>query len=177
MREAMKTLYLLRHAKSSWRDASLDDFDRPLAPRGKRTAPVMGDFILSHLELPDLVLCSAATRARATYELASASWPRDVTVKYDRALYHAGPNDLQKRLTKVAEGVDRVMIVGHNPALHHLAIKLTFGGDPEAMEKLRHKFPTAALAEIELEGDDWRNFDPIGGRLVRFVLPRDLQRT
>jgi len=170
----MTTLTLLRHAKSSWTDASLDDFDRPLAPRGIRAAAAMGAYMRDQGLVPETVLCSTARRAKETWDLLSAEWPDAVPVEFDQALYLASPAGILRRLEPVGDGVDRVMVIGHNPGLHQLAIRLTFGGDDEAIARLGSHFPTAAMAMIDLDGGTWRAIEPTGGQLARFVVPRDL---
>ena len=170
----MKTLALLRHAKSSWTDPSLDDIDRPLAPRGIRAAATMAAYMRDQGLVPETVLCSTARRAKATWDLLSTAWPDAVAVAFDQALYLTTPAGILRRLSAVSDGVHRVMVIGHNPGLHQLAVRLTFGGDDQAMARLGSRFPTAALAMIDLDGGTWREIEPTGGRLVRFVVPRDL---
>jgi phosphohistidine phosphatase len=171
----MKTLTLFRHAKSSWTDPSLDDFDRPLAPRGIRAATTMGAYMKTERSVPEFVLCSTARRAKETWDLLSAEWPDAVAVAFDEALYLTTPAGILRRLETVSDSVGRVMVIGHNPGLHQLAVRLTFGGDDDAIARLGSHFPTAALAMIDLDGGAWREVEPTSGRLVRFVVPRDLE--
>ena len=136
----MSRLYLLRHAKSSWKDASLHDHDRPLAPRGRQR--LEGDRPLParpRLQ-PELVLCSSAKRARQTLERLG---PAGLDARIEPELYGAGTNDLLARLHEVPEEVASVMLIGHNPGMQQLA---------HLLAGLDDKFPTAALATLECPG-------------------------
>ena len=119
----VRTLHLLRHGKSSWKDGALDDHDRPLSKRGRRAAAVLADHLARSGLAPDLVLCSSALRARQTFDLiARALKPPRVIV--ERALYEAGPRRLLRYLRELPESAQCVLLVGHNPALHELALTL-----------------------------------------------------
>lgn len=142
----MKTLYLLRHAKSSWKDPTLADHDRPLAPRGRRAARVMADHIVTIRPRPRLVLCSTARRARETCDLIVGGLVASVAVELDDELYGASDGELRVRLHQLPADADAVLVIGHNPALSELATQLAGDGDPTALSRLRDKFPTAALA-------------------------------
>ncbi len=163
----MKRLFLLRHAKSSWKDAALADHDRPLAGRGKRAAKAIGQHMREHGIAPDLVLCSTAGRARQTLERVSPGG----RVKVERALYGAGADELLARLRKVPETVDSVLVIGHNPGLHELALALARDPPPE----LAAKFPTGALVTLELPDERWRALRLGDAKLTGFVRPRDLE--
>jgi len=161
----MKTVWLLRHAKSSWDDDTLPDHDRPLAPRGHKAAMRMRRWVSDNGVWPELVLCSPALRARSTLDLVlpGLGAPR---VEVDAAVYLASAESLLQRLRSAHPDVARVLVVGHNPGLHDLACVLAPPG-PEA-------FPTGALAELRLEIDDWPDAKPGCGALERLVLPRSL---
>lgn len=170
----MRELLLFRHAKSSWDEPGVPDHDRDLAPRGRKAAPKMGRLLAREELIPDLVLCSTATRARRTLELAAAELPRPVAVKQLASLYLAPPSLLLRILRRQPDAVMRLMIVGHNPGLHHLALALL--ADPEEASKtgLMEKFPTAALARIALPIAHWSELRPAQGRLLAFFRPRAL---
>ena len=171
----MKTLYLLRHAKSSWDEPTLDDFDRPLAARGRAAAPRIGAFMRAHGWIPDLVLCSAARRARETWALVAAALDADIAATYTDALFHGSPFRLLAVLRRAPDSAASVALVGHSPGIENLAARLSGpGSDVAGLDLLRGKFPTAALAVIELGADRWDAVDEGSGRLVRFVRPRDL---
>ncbi|MDJ0947826.1 MAG: histidine phosphatase family protein [Alphaproteobacteria bacterium] len=170
----MKTLYLLRHAKSAWDDPTLNDFDRPLAPRGRKAAPRMGKFMRSQGLLPDLVLCSSAERARQTWSAVAAELDDKIPVEHAKELYMADASGLIDQLRSVEDQVDRVLMVGHNPGMERCARALVGTGDKDTADKMAAKFPTAALAVIEFDVKRWRDVRGGSGRLTRFVLPREL---
>ena len=171
----MPHLLLLRHAKSDWSNPGLGDFDRPLNKRGRKAAPLMGRYLRAEGLMPDLVLCSAARRAQETWELVAAELRTEVPVKTLRSLYLAPPSRLMATLLRVPDAPQRVLLIGHNPGMEHLAALLTGGGDPAARSRLLEKFPTAALALLRLEGAAWDALAPGGAVLERFVRPRDLE--
>lgn len=171
----MRTLLLLRHAKSSWDDPTLDDFDRPLAPRGIDAAPRVADYLQAKGLRPDLVLCSPALRARQTWSLVARTLGGAIEVKQLQGLYLGPPSRMLEALRRAPDTALRVMMVGHNPGMEHLAVALAGPRSKlKALARLRNKFPTAALAEIEFEADSWSEVDRAGGRLRRFVRPKDL---
>jgi len=171
----MPTLLLLRHAKSSWEDPTLEDFERPLSKRGARAAPLIGARLAREKLKPELVLCSPAVRTRATLalvvpELVGAA----PEIVYEDALYLATAADLVERLRRLEPRWLRVMIVGHNPGLHAAALSLTGGGARKDIAALATGFPTAALAVLELPGAGWSSLAPASCRLELFVTPKEL---
>jgi phosphohistidine phosphatase len=162
----VKLLYLLRHAKSSWKHPELADHDRPLAGRGRRAGQVIAKHIRDQGIAPELVLCSTAKRARQTLERIEPALGRR-TVHVERELYGASAAELLERLRRVPDWVESVLIIGHNPGIQDLAIELT--GAPE----VQAKYPTAALAMLTLRS--WRELAPGGAELVAFTRPRDLE--
>ena len=174
-----KTLLLLRHAKSSWSEPSLSDFERPLNKRGQKAAPCMGAYLRKQALMPELVLCSSARRAAETWELAEPaltnSETASVPAKHLRSLYLAPPSRILTALRRLPDEIDRLLVIGHNPGMEHLALRLAGpGSKSQARSRLEAKFPTAALAEIHFDAQAWKQLEPGGGRLVRFVTPRDL---
>ncbi|MBI1238675.1 MAG: histidine phosphatase family protein [Alphaproteobacteria bacterium] len=173
----MKTLLILRHAKSSW-DDDLPDKDRPLAKRGHAAAPAMGRYIAQQGYEPDLILCSTARRTLETLDLVMPALGRRVSVLYEEPLYLAEAKSLLERVRWVEDTVETVMIVGHNPGLEELALLLC--GMPiepaerERIAAIKEKFPTAALAVFTFAAKHWRTIGPGRGRLVDFKRPRDL---
>ena len=172
----MPTLLLLRHAKSSWTESGLRDFDRPLAPRGEEAAALMGAFIAKHDLTPDLVLCSPALRARATLDLALGRLPTEPEVRYADELYLAGPSELIALLRGLERSPGRVMMIGHNPGFQALVLALCAEGDEGDLDAVAHKFPTAALAVIDFE-TAWGDIAAGLGRLRLFTTPKTLART
>lgn len=174
----MKTLLLLRHAKSSWEDRSLSDHDRPLNPRGERDAPRMGRLLRDEGSWPDLVLCSTARRARRTARLLLAradddapddDTPDDATdIRYLSELYLAEPEDYLAAVRRAGGEAKSVLVVGHNPGLEMLLQRLT--GE-------WHRLPTAALARVELAIDSWGELEDLEegrGALAGLWLPKEL---
>lgn len=169
-----RVLYLFRHAKSSWDEPGLEDFARPLAPRGERAGEAMRNYMKVADVRPRLVLCSSAVRTRQTLDAVLPAFDRDVDVAYENGLYHGGASDLTKRLRHVPDEVTSIMLVGHNPTLQALAESLVDGGDAEAMARLQDKFPTGALATLVYRQDHWRDVEPGACELHSFVVPREL---
>jgi phosphohistidine phosphatase len=169
----VKTILLLRHAKSSWADPALADFDRPLSPRGRKAAAAMGRYLAASGMRPDLVLSSPAARTRATLDIISEVLPEKPPTEYREDLYLASGAALLASLRALPESVARVMLVGHNPGLHALALDLYATGNRAAMHSLARKFPTGALAIITVEGA-WRALQVGQGHLAAFVTPRML---
>lgn len=165
----MKTLHLLRHAKSSWKDSSLPDRDRPLAGRGRRAAKAIAKHMRAQGIEPDLVLCSPARRARETLERIEPALGRGA-VEVDPALYGGTADALVERLRAVPETIGSVLVIGHNPGLQQLAVGLARPSDLRS--ELEGKYPTAALATLELAS--WRDLRDGGATLAGFVRPRDL---
>ena len=161
----MKTLLLLRHAKSDWGDSSLRDFDRPLAPRGERDAPRIGKALGKRGILPDLIVSSPAARARATLEAVTQAAKLANEIKYDEAVYGASSAELMKLIRRLPDRSASTLLVGHNPGFEDLLGRLT--GSHERM-------PTAALACIEFDIDHWDAVEDKKGRLVWLLSPKHL---
>jgi len=162
----VKTLLVLRHAKSSWENTRLADHDRPLSPRGKRDAPRMGRLIRELDLVPDLIITSTANRAFSTAELVALESGFEEEIRSTRHLYHAWTEEFLEVLGRVPEECNRVMIVGHNPGLEELIEQLT--GQQERM-------PTAALAQIQLPIDRWRDVnEETESTLVGLWRPREI---
>jgi phosphohistidine phosphatase len=161
----MKRLYVLRHAKSSWDDASLADYDRPLNDRGLETAPFMGRLMRERGYLPDVVLSSPAKRARKTANLASEAAGVGSPILFDEQIYEASPQTLVKVLSGVDDKARSAMVVGHNPGMEGLVRLLT--GETAAM-------PTAALAVIDLDIEKWGQIDHVTGKVVEVLRPKEV---
>jgi phosphohistidine phosphatase len=168
----MHSLYLLRHAKSSWSDPTLPDQERPLAPRGRRDAKRIAKHLLRLGIMPELVLCSSAERTRETLELVRPALGATATVRLEEELYAADAETLLERLRAVPEELASVMLIGHNPGLQDLALLLTSAGTE--LDRLKTKFPTAALATLTLATTTWRRLSPADALLAAYVVPRQL---
>ena len=168
----MLTLSLLRHAKSSWDDGSLADFDRPLAKRGETAAPRMGAYMAEQGLAPELILCSPAVRARQTLDLVLPRLAVGPTVVYEDNFYLAAPSLLLARLRKIEGKIHHVMIVGHDPGMQGLAVALAGGGDADMLQALATKFPTAGLAVIRFKVRSWSKVGHGSGRLELFMTPK-----
>lgn len=170
-------MLVVRHAKSDWTDPSLADHDRPLAPRGIEALARMQDRLATGPR-PDLVLCSSARRALDTLAGIRPALPDAVEVEVERALYRADASALLDRLRTLGEDTGAVMIVGHNPALHDLALGLLGDVDGDdgvrdevARARLAAKFPTGAIAILTL-GSRWVDLEPGCAVLDDFFTPR-----
>lgn len=171
----MLTLTLLRHAKSSWADSRLDDFDRPLAPRGQKAAPKIARAMREFGPDVDRVLCSTAVRTRQTLDLVLPDiGAAAAEVQFDDRLYHALPDDLLDAIHHGAGSARHVLLIGHNPGLEVLALRLTKDGPRDAIQAMTAKFPTAAAAQFQFETMDWANLAFGTGQLVYFLTPRTL---
>jgi len=168
----MRTLYLLRHAKSSWKDDSLSDFDRPLKGRGRDAAEQMGK-VLAEEKLASgagklkslLVISSPAVRARETTEIVLRSSGLEVELRFDERIYEAEVRTLLEVIASISDKAKTAMLVGHNPGFENLLAYLT--GDDRLM-------PTCALARIELKEKSWSELAEGAGKLESFVTPKDL---
>lgn len=169
----MKNLTLLRHAKSSWGDPALGDFDRPLDGRGQRAARAIGRAMRGHGLRFDRVLASPAARIRETLENVAKSYGT-IETHFDDRIYLASPETLIKLVRGTPDSVQNLLIVGHNPGLPMLAQRLTRDDANGLRAKLGEKYPTAALAEIALPVAHWRDVVDGIGTLERFIRPRDL---
>ena len=163
----MKTLLILRHAKSSWKELGLTDHDRPLNKRGKRDAPQMGELIKQEGLVPDLMLSSTARRACNTAEIVAESSGYRREIQLATEFYHAPPSIYLNVLIGLSDEIKRVMVIGHNPGLEELLELLT--GRYEA-------FPTAALAYVSLDIAAWHEVsEHTRGTLVNLWRPRELE--
>ena len=168
----MHTLYVLRHAKSSWSDPALPDEDRPLAPRGRRAAKSVAKHLVREGIAPELVLCSPARRTRETLELLRPALATATVVAVEDELYGASAGALVTRLRAIPEAVASVLLIGHNPALQDLILALALPGSER--DRLAEKFPTAALATLTFGAATWEQLADRGGLLAAYVVPREL---
>lgn len=167
----MRRLMLLRHAKTERAAPGEPDRGRKLTKRGRIDAPLIGAYMVRHDLVPDLAVVSPATRTVETWTLLSGSFgkmPKHVT---DERIYNANPERVMAVIAGV-RGARSLLIVGHNPAMHDIAVELIASGDVAARERINEKLPTAGLVVIDLPLDDWSHVHPQSGRLDRFITPR-----
>lgn len=169
----MKILTLARHAKSTWDDPVARDFDRPLNQRGRRAAQTVGREMRAQQLVFDRVVASPAVRVMETLEEIGAGYGEALDPEYDQRIYLASIETLLDLIQATDKGVERLLIVGHNPGLERLVLMLTRSGDGLRGE-VEVKYPTATLAEIGLPVDDWGEVREGIGTLTRFIRPRDL---
>jgi phosphohistidine phosphatase len=169
----MLRLYILRHAKSSWAEAGAKDFDRGLSERGTADLPKIAAMMRQRGYLPPRILCSPALRTRLTVHGIVNAYQTPPVIDYVDRLYTGGAEAYINSLIRM-ETADPVMVVGHNPSVGELADNLVAHGDPEVLARLEEKFPTGALAVIDFDIASWQELAPNGGRLVEFVVPREL---
>jgi phosphohistidine phosphatase len=171
----MKTLTVLRHAKSSWDDPVSRDFDRPLNGRGQRAAMVMGRHMRSAGLEFDHVIASPAVRIVETVEQVETGYGGALAPAWDRRIYLASASTLLDLIHELPAGADSVLMIGHNPGLEDLVLMLVPDRADDALrDAVEAKFPTAAVAVMTFDVDDWGAVRSNGGTLQRFVRPRDL---
>ncbi|MBI4922806.1 MAG: histidine phosphatase family protein [Devosia nanyangense] len=167
----MRELLLFRHAKSSWDDPRLTDKERPLAARGRRAAAAMARSLAGLALVPDLVLCSGAKRAQQTLDIANAEWsPAPDTRRID-ALYGVMDSDYLAIVAGEGGSARRLMLVGHNPAIQETALVLAGSGDPDLIARVARKFPTASVAVLMFDLEDWSAITAGSGRFDAFLQP------
>lgn len=165
-------LILTRHAKSDWDNPLDTDHQRPLNPRGKRSAPLIGTWLVEKGHLPREALVSDATRTRETWALLSAGFPAPVPARFERALYLAGP-DIMLRCLATAQ-TPCVMMIGHNPGIAALAEMLL--AKPVAHPGFT-QYPTCTTLVAEFEAESWAALRPGTGQALDFIVPRELDQS
>ena len=163
----MRTLYLLRHAKSTWKDNSQVDFERPLARRGRRACMLLAAFIQANEIKFDLIFSSTAVRARETIELIRQQAKLTNELRFDERLYDASAQRIIEVVSELADGPKSVMVVGHNPGLEHVVNFISVE---------QQQFPTAALAKIKVKGSKWPDLDLKFATLEWVVRPKELEQ-
>jgi len=165
----MKTLLLMRHGKSSWKDETLSDHERPLKKRGRRDAKRIAMEMINHDLIPELILSSTAIRAKETVKAILSVLDEKIPVEFSRELYMAEPEDFVEILSALSNDLNVVMLVGHNPGME--AYLQIIDGNIEAM-------PTASLGQLSLKVADWKDLSmETEGELVGFWTPKALEAT
>jgi len=163
----MKTLLIMRHGKSSWKNKDLDDHERPLKKRGKKNVSSVGEMVVKKELIPQIILCSSAVRAQQTAELFIEATKFSGKVEYLDALYLAEDDKVMQLVAQLPDEVERAMIIGHNPGLESLVQRL---------DQQVTGLPTAALACFSLETKSWKELTTATeATLVEFWQPADLE--
>jgi phosphohistidine phosphatase len=171
----MRRLILFRHAKAERSQPGERDIARPLVEQGRKDVARIGAYMATHGLIPDRVLVSPAVRSVETWKSASVPFrPAPATATIER-LYDANAHTLLAIVRDVPASVHTLLIVGHNPGLHELALMLIASGDIEAREQLSEKLPTSGLVVLDFALDAWSELHPHSGRLDRFVTPKSLE--
>jgi phosphohistidine phosphatase len=170
----MKRLTVLRHAKSSWKDRELDDFERPLNGRGRRAASRVGREVAERGMRFDLVLASPAARIRETIAGVEEHHKLEAPVRFEPRIYMARVAELMELIRALPDDVHSALLVGHNTSAERLVAKLSVDDEAGLRRRVEEKFPTAALAAIELPINSWSEVEPEQGRLVELIYPVDL---
>lgn len=161
----MKTIFLVRHAKSSWKDPSLDDIDRPLNKRGLRDAPFMGKLLRGRDVQPDRLLSSTAKRARTTAEFFADQLEVPKTqIELREEIYEAFPEDVLDLIQSLPDDLSTVLIFGHNPTFTTLANQFS--------NEYIANVPTCGIVKIESGVEQWEKFDKKTGKLTAFYYPK-----
>jgi phosphohistidine phosphatase len=165
----MKTLLLMRHAKSSWKESNIPDHDRPLNRRGKHDAPLMGKLLRDQKMNLDLIISSTALRAETTANLIAKAVKYKVEIILDKSIYNAGPTDLLTILSNCSDEYNSILLVGHNPTVEETVQMLT--NSPEIT------MATCAIAHLTLSIDTWivlREKQTFSSKLENFWTPKEL---
>ncbi|MFI6033703.1 SixA phosphatase family protein [Streptomyces sp. NPDC051315] len=166
-----RRLVVVRHAKSAWPEG-VADHERPLAARGRRDAPAAGRALAEAGCLPDLAVCSTAVRARRTWELACAQWDSPPPVRHEPRLYAADVPEVLEVVRETPDEIGTLLLVGHNPGLRELVLDLAGEGLDDTLERVRVKFPTAAIAVLHWDGPTWRDLAPGTALLTEVTVAR-----
>jgi phosphohistidine phosphatase len=169
----MKSLYLLRHAKSSWKALGLNDHDRPLNKRGRQTAKMMAAYLRRAKIAPDLVICSTALRARQTLDPIIKAAKKPPKIVLVRGIHEGAQRTLWEQLWNIPESAKSVLLIGHNPALHEVALELAPADLNKLLPSASEKFPTGAMASFCFDGA-WKALEPHGAVLASFITPKPI---
>ena len=170
----MRRLFLFRHATAERGASGTSDKARELTPEGREDAAAMGRYMTRHRFTPDAVLISPSTRTRETWDAMKGSVGQAARPEFDDRIYDASAQVLLTVLKSAPADATNLMLIGHNPGTHELAILLMATGDIDTRERLREKFPTSALAVFDFALENWSELHPRSGRLERFVSPKTI---
>lgn len=171
----MRRLLLFRHAKAERSEPGTEDRARVLTERGRKDAARIGAYMQGHALVPDRVMVSPAIRTQETWKFAAAAFKPAPAAQAMERLYGATPHAILALTKDAPAAAHTLMVIGHNPGLHELALMLIASGDIDARERLREKLPTSGLVIVDFAFDDWSKLHPQSGRLERFVSPKSLE--
>jgi phosphohistidine phosphatase len=171
----MRKLLLFRHAKAERAIPGTPDRDRALIERGRKDAVKIGAYMASHHLVPDRVVMSPSVRTQETWKACASAFKNEPGAMAVEKLYDATQHTIFGVIKDMPASAHTLMVVGHNPGLHELALMLIASGDVEARERLREKLPTSGLVIVDFAFDDWNRLHPQSGRLERFVSPKSLE--
>ncbi len=171
----MRRLLLFRHGKAERAIPGAPNRDRALIDRGRKDAAKIGAYIASHHLIPDRVVMSPSVRTMETWKACASAFKQEPGAKSVEKLYNATQHDILAVIKDTPASAHTLMVIGHNPGLHELALMLIAAGDVEARERLREKLPTSGLVIVDFAFDDWNRLHPQSGRLERFVSPKSLE--
>jgi phosphohistidine phosphatase len=169
----MRRLMLLRHAKSAWPDG-VDDLERPLAKRGRKACALMGRYMADEALVADLAVVSTARRARESWELIRPAFGQDIVEHDEPRIYEASAGAILDVVRETRPDVHTLLLIGHNPGLHDLALKLIRKGSPSDLSRLQRKYPTAGLVVIDFKIRRWSEASETHGQLERFQTPKSV---
>jgi phosphohistidine phosphatase len=170
----MRRLYLLRHAKTEQGEPGKPDRGRALVERGREDASLIGAYLETHALMPQRVLLSPALRTQETWKYMTEAMRQAPAAAIVDGIYEAGAQDIYDAILTTPDKAQSLMIVGHNPTLHEVALMLVAAGDIDTRERLREGLPTMGLVVIDFAFDEWQKLHPQSGRLERFVTPKSL---
>jgi phosphohistidine phosphatase len=171
----MRRLLLFRHAKAERSEPGMEDQARVLIERGRKDAARIGAYMAGHALVPDRVVMSPSARTQETWKFAATALRPTPAAQSVERLYDASPHAILAVIKDAPAAAHTLMVIGHNPGLHEIALMLIASGDIEARARLREKLPTAGLVIIDFACDDWSKLHPQSGRLERFVSPKWLE--
>lgn len=169
----MLRLYVMRHAKSSWAVPGARDFDRELNERGKSDLEKLSKVIAEKQYVPELILCSSATRTRETHDGIVGAFPSPPEITFTEKLYSSGLDDYMRTI-QAETSAQSLMIIGHNPMCGALAASLAKSGDPASIELIGYKYPTGTISVLDVEIDTWSELTPQSAVLVDCLVPSSL---
>jgi len=164
----------MRHAKSSWDDLSINDFDRPLSKRGKKNAQLVCEFFVKKKFKFDYALISSSKRTKKTFQILSKKIIKPKKVNFSKELYLVNENVITKKIKEISSEYKSVLVINHEPSVKNLVRNLTNNHNTNSFKLINNKFPTAAFAKIEFDIKSWNEVEK-KGVLKEFIRPKDLQ--